>query len=96
MKIADQNKIITAYICEVEYDGHTFEVFGSAPKHEAPEVEQIAFKGIPADISHLLDGRVIQSIYNMVESMWLQDAIQQAYDAAPMILGNQAHTLRNI
>lgn len=91
MKIADHNKIIAPYICEIDYDGHTLEVFGSSPRHEAPEVTQIAFKGIPADIWHILDKSVVSTIQSMVESMWLQDKLKVAIEASPFAFGVQAH-----
>lgn len=89
--IADHNKIIAPHICEVDYDGHTLECFGSTPRHEAPEVTQIAFKGIPADIWHILDKNVVSTIQGMVESMWLQDKLKVAIEASPFAFGVQAH-----
>ncbi len=94
--IAKHNMIIYPLICEVEYDNHIFEVFGSTPRHESPEVTQIAFKGIPADITHILSQDVIESIQASAERQYLDDRISAAREAMPMIFGDQAHTLRNI
>lgn len=91
MNIADHNKIIAPYICEIDYDGHTLECFGSSLRHEAPEVTQIAFKGIPADIWHILSADVVKAVLATVERKWLQDKLKVAIEASPFAFGVQAH-----
>jgi hypothetical protein len=69
---AEHNRITAPFICEVDYDGHEMNCYGEVPYGELAEVEQIAFKGLDADVIHMLDPQVIKSIEAMVDFYMVQ------------------------